>query len=1093
MRTAKRITIGLLALGAWLAPASGASAAPGPAWQLSLVALPTHLRPGTTGTIASAPTYSLVATNIGAGDATGPITLRATLPPGVTPVFDEKAPTGGTSDPSGSKPICDKTEPGQTVTCTAVGPVHPSRSVSAKIPVKVSSGLLPGAVLADATGSVESPSATTVASSTPTVIDTEPPPFGFLAGSGGLAALFTDEDGTPTLGAGLHPDQLTVNLGFPVDQPGGSGLTTGAGHPREIVTDLPPGVVINPNATVRCTEVELISGSGPNPGCPAESQIGLITVTTEGTGPGPQESALYNMVPPPGAAASVAFNAANVGIYVHLLGGVRSDSDFGLYAESRDTLARTQQPLEQVQAQIWGDPTSSSHDQIRDECRLEATKTCPVDPRKTPLITMPSACSASLTFAAHARSWEEAAEGVEGLPHHTTVQTTNVAGIPTGVSECSSVDFEPSLTVRPDTNAAESPTGVEVELKIPQAKEPSDRATSSVRDVTVAFPKGMALNPAAADGLDACAPAQIGMLTAVGQTPPHFSRARPQCPEASKIGTVEVRTPLLDHPLPGAVYVAQPFQNPFGTLLGAYVVIDSPEDGIAVKLAGRTDADPNTGQLTVHFDENPQLPVESFKVNLFGGPRAALRTPSTCDTYTTTSTQVPWSGNSPAHTTDTYSISRGANGRRCASSEAEMPNSPGFEAGTATPLAAAFSPFLGRLSRNDGEQQLKAVNATLPAGLTGKLAGIATCSDEAIAAAPSKSGQQELASPSCPASSQIGEVKVGAGAGSSPYYTTGRIYLAGPYRGAPISAVAITPAVAGPFDLGTVAVREPAYLDPVTSVLSVRGGEEFPHILQGIPLELRDARISLDRPEFTLNPTSCKERAISGEAIALLGSIAPLSQRFQVGGCRGLDYAPKLSIRLFGKTGRGAHPRLRAILTAKLGESNTARASVALPRSEFLENAHIQTVCTRVQFAAENCPAGSIYGSAVAITPLLDEPLEGPVYLRSSSHELPDMVVALKGPPSRPIKVELAGRIDSVNGGIRSTFDFVPDQPVSKFILNMKGGKKGLIVNSRNVCSHVYRATAKFDGQNGKTHDFQPKLKASCKGNGKAKKGHRRR
>jgi hypothetical protein len=283
----------------------------------------------------------------------------------------------------------------------------------------------------------------------------------------------------------------------------------------------------------------------------------------------------------------------------------------------------------------------------------------------------------------------------------------------------------------------------------------------------------------------------------------------------------------------------------------------------------------------------------------------------------------------------------------------------------------------------------------------------------------------------------------------------------------------------------------PTYLDPVTAVLSVKGGEEFPHILQGIPLELRDARISLERPEFTLNPTSCSPKAITGQAISLLGNVAPLFERFQVGGCKGLDYEPKLFIRLKGGTKRGAHPSLRAILEAKPGEeANTAKTSVALPRSEFLENAHIQTVCTRVQFAAEQCPAGAIYGSAKAITPLLDEPLEGPVYLRSSSHELPDMVAALKGPPSRPIKVELAGRIDSVNGGIRSTFDFVPDQPVTKFILSMKGGKKGLIINSRDICAHTYRATVKFDGQNSKTHDFRPQLKASC-GKHKAKKGRR--
>ncbi len=1082
MRQARKMAIGLLALGAWLAPVSGsAQAAPGAAWQLNLLVLPTNLAPGSTGATTKAPIYALVATNVGAGDATGPVTLRATLPTGVTPIFNATAPVAVDGDTSSPDPVCSKA-PGQTVTCTAAGPIHPSRWTGVKIPVEVSGSLTPEDVLADATASVESPGTATVTATAPTTIETNPPPFGFLEGPSGLATLFTEEDGSPSLDAGSHPKQLTLELGFPVEQPSGSILTTNAGHPRDIVTDLPAGVVINPNATaVRCTEVELLSGEGSNPGCPAEAQIGMVAVVTETSGPHPNISALYNMVPPPGAAAQVAFNAANVGIYVHLQGGVRSESDYGLYAESTDTLARGASPIEHVQAQIWGEPSGSSHDQIRDECRIEATKSCPIDPRDIPLITLPSACSDRLTTEAHARSWEESEAGINDLTHHASADATTVTGIPTAVSKCSLLDFDPTLTVKPDTQAAGSPSGFKVDLEIPQNEGKDETATSNVKDVVVKFPTGMALNPAAADGLGACSSDQIGMLTDPGITPPHFSRARPQCPEASKIGTVEVETPLLGHTIPGAVYVAKPYDNPFKTLLGAYVVIDSPEDGIVAKLAGKTKANPDTGQLTVSFTENPQLPVASFKVELFGGPRAALRTPSTCGTFTTTSVQTPWSGQSAVSTTDSFQVTRGPNGKPCISDEAQMPHNPDFSAGTVTPIAAGYSPFLGRLTREDGEQQLKSFSSTLPAGLTGKLAGVGICSDGAIVAAKAKTGAEELAFPSCPADSLIGKVNVGAGVGPTPYYTEGTIYIAGPFEGAPLSAVAITPAVAGPFDLGTVAVRVPAYVDPVTAVLSVKNGEEFPHILEGVPLELRDARIALDRRQFTLNPTSCSEKAITGEAISLLGATAPLFQRFQVGGCRGLEYAPKLSIRLFGKTKRGAHPRLRAILTAKPGEeANTKRASVALPRSEFLENAHIQTVCTRVQFAADRCPGGSIYGKATAITPLLDEPLEGPVYLRSSSNELPDMVVALKGPPSRPIEVELIGRIDSVNGGIRSTFDLVPDQPVSKFILDMKGGNKGLIVNSRDICKHTYEAKAKFDGQNGKAHDFKAKLKADC-------------
>ncbi|HZD91399.1 MAG TPA: hypothetical protein VE224_14960, partial [Pseudolabrys sp.] len=753
-------------------------------------------------------------------------------------------------------------------------------------------------------------------------------------------------------------------------------------------------------------------------------------------------------------------------------------------------------PVMSAQAQLWGDPSGKSHEEIRSVCHNLHHHVCPVAQRNTPFLTMPSACSSDpLKTTVLAESWEEA-----GVEHPDEAESSDPFGNPVGVSGCSSLEFEPKLTLTPDAGTAETPTGVHIDLNVRQNKvsnlpecmeDPTLQrclATSNVRDTTVRFPAGMALNPAAASGLEACTEGQIGYEPRGGEI--HFSKERPQCPDGSKVGSVEVDTPLLDHPVKGGVYVAQPYANPFGTLLAVYVVVDDPEDGIEIKLAGRTEADPNTGQLTTSFEEAPELPFEDFKVDLFNGPRAALRTPSTCGNYDTTSVETPWSGTAPVATNSTFTVKRGANGGPCAASEAAMPDHPGFEAGTETPLAARYSPLLGRLFREDGTQQLTGLSMTLPEGLTGKLAGVSTCSDAAIAAAASKSGDSELASPSCPASSLLGEVQVGAGAGSAPYYTTGKIYLGGPYEGAPFSAAVITPAVAGPFDLGTVVVRTPAYVNPSTAQVSVRS-DAFPHILKGIPLDLRDARLSLARNEFTLNPSSCAEMGFTGSASSLLGGSAALSQRFEVGGCRGLEYKPKLFLRLYGKAHRGAHPRLRAVLIAKPGEANTARASVALPRSEYLENAHINTVCTRVQFAAHECPRGSIYGHAKAITPLLDEPLVGPVYLRSSSHELPDMVAALHGPRSRPIEVELDGRIDSVHGGIRSTFETVPDQPVSKFILNMKGGSKGLIVNSRNICARTYRATAKFRGQNGKTHDFHPPLKSKC-GKGHHKRKRRR-
>ncbi len=1094
----RKTALVVLALGVSFSAATNALATTGnAAWKLSLTPMPTSFRPGTMGRAGegneAVPRYELTASNIGGAAATGPITISVTLPEGL--ILSPISEAVGDSSHEASLPAPSCIAKGQMITCTGEGPLYPGRQLGVTVPLGVvgAPGLLP-----PAEASVEGGGA--LASTTASaVISDEPPPFDFLSGSAGFASLLTGPDGGTPGQAGEHPDQLTVGVAFPSEQQNTSDSQVRAdGHVRDVVSDLPQGVVANPNATLkRCTEAELVFNNGLNNEgqCLESTQVGVAEVTTEL--PGGATTAVnpvYNMVTPHGTAAELGFEAVP-GVFVHITGGVRSDGNYALYAGGNDIVARANNPIFSVQLQLWGDPSAESHDEARQKCGETGgiIDFCPIpieEQSGKPFLTMPSACSESITSLAHARSWEEAAEGVEELPHRAEAVNTEAQDVPINVRGCSSLEFEPTLTVQPESSAAETPTGVEATLEVPQNEGLEERATSTLKDVTVRFPTGMALNPAAASGLQACTPEEIGMKTKVGETPAHFSATPPNCPDASKIGTVEVTTPLLDHPLPGSVYVAQPYQNPFGTLLGVYVVIDSPQDGIFAKLPGRTEADPSTGRLTTTFTETPELPFSSFKVDLFGGPRAALRTPSTCGTFTTESVLTPWSGTVPVPDNDRFRVTQGANGGPCRSGEADMPSGPGFEAGTTTPLAADYSPFSGRLTRADGEQQLRNIDMTLPAGLTGKLAGVQTCSTAGLEAAAAKSGTEELAHPSCPAGSQIGEVLVGAGAGPSPYFTTGKIYLTGPYRGGPISAAVITPAVAGPFDLGTVVIRAVTKIDPATAVLHVQS-EDAPHILQGIPLELRDVRVNLNREQFTLNPTNCNPKTISGAATSVLGIVAPLSQRFQIGGCRGLDYAPDLSLRLFGGTHRGAHPRLRAVLTAKPGEeANTARASVALPHSEFLENAHIRTVCTRVQFAAHQCPPGAIYGYATAITPLLDEPLEGPVYLRSSSHELPDMVAALHGPPSRPIEIELDGRIDSIHGGIRTTFETVPDQPVSKFIVNLKGAKKGLLVNSRDLCARTYKATARFDGQNGKVHDFSPPLKSSC---GKSKQqGHHR-
>jgi hypothetical protein len=425
-----------------------------------------------------------------------------------------------------------------------------------------------------------------------------------------------------------------------------------------------------------------------------------------------------------------------------------------------------------------------------------------------------------------------------------------------------------------------------------------------------------------------------------------------------------------------------------------------------------------------------------------------------------------------------------------------MPHAPKLTAGTLAPEAGKYSPMVFKLSREDGSQRLGRVEATLPPGLSAKLAGVAECPEAGIAQARSREapeeGTLEQSDPSCPAASEVGTVTAGAGAGPTPYYTTGHAYLAGPYKGAPLSVVAIAPAVAGPFDLGAVVVRSALYLDPETAQARIVS-DPLPQILHGVPVDLRSVAVNASRPNFTLNPTSCAEKSFGGTVASALGATVPLAERFQVGGCESLPFKPKLSTRLFGPTNRGAHPRLRAVFTAKSGEANTARISFALPHSEFIDQGHFRTICTRVQFAANQCPAGSVYGHIKAITPLLDYPLQGPIYLRSSSHQLPDAVAALRGPPSQPLEFDLDGRVDSVNGGIRTTFETVPDAPVTKAIVTLQGAKKGLFQNSTNICKGTFRATLLLEAQNGKAHDIRPALKADCGKKGRGKKGSKRR
>ncbi len=532
-----------------------------------------------------------------------------------------------------------------------------------------------------------------------------------------------------------------------------------------------------------------------------------------------------------------------------------------------------------------------------------------------------------------------------------------------------------------------------------------------------------------------------------------------------------------------SVYIAKPFDNPFESLLAIYIVVNDTERGFIAKLAAKVTPDPLTGQLTTTITDAPQLPFEHFYLHIKQGPRATLRTPA-CGDYSSAGELTPYSApDSPAPSSDPFSITAG--------SSCDQPNAPAFDAGAVSPIAKSYSPFVMHLRRDDSTQNFSAVTISPPQGTIAKLAGVQQCSDAALAVAAAKSGAGEKASPSCPANSQVGTVIAGAGAGPSPYYAPGKVYMAGPYKGAPLSLAIITPATAGPFDLGTIVVRTALHVDSKTAQITAVS-DPIPSILQGIPLDVRSVDLTLDRDQFTQTGTSCDPSAVTGQLTSTLGQVAQLSSRFQLAECTSLGFKPQMFLKLKGGTKRGKHPQLTVVLKTRAGDANIASLSLAMPRSEFLENAHIRTICTRVQFAADACPKGAVYGAATVQTPILDYPLTGNVYLRSSDNLLPDLVPDLRGPAYQPIKVESAGRTDSVNGGIRNTFDFIPDAPFTKLVTKLQGGKKGLLVNSRNICAKTYRATVKYTAHNGRTYTAHPKLHAQCKRKRHKKRHHKR-
>jgi hypothetical protein len=866
--------------------------------------------------------------------------------------------------------------------------------------------------------------------------------------------------------AGGHPD---LETSFTLEHPGQPEAA------REISVQLPRGLFGNPNAAKKCSAEDFALTQ-----CPIDSQVGYITLKANYEG---FEKTLLGTAPvfdmesqSPDETARLAFIAPIVDVPINIPISVRTNGDYGLDMTVSGISELV--PVYSADIQIWGFPALPVHDLERFEkgspgnpagCPAEATPGCasyggqiphPSAHQLVPLIDNPTTCTG------------------EGLPYRLVVTTYQDEGHPSVADGsypptvgCENEVFNPVFNASLTSNRADSAAGLEMQLKAAQFLGVAN-SPSTLRSASLDLPVGISINPDAADGQRACTDAQA-----------NFDSTGPDnCPDNAKIGNFDVETPALDAPLTGSLFFGEP--KP-GNQYRVFMMADG--FGIHAKLVASVNPDPLTGQLHMSVTELPQVPFEQFNLHLFASDRGLVATPTRCQVYVADSVFVPWNGSLAAQQSQPLlSVTSGPNGSACP--DEIRPFHPSLVAGSTNPIAGDFTDFHLRLDRDDGDQFLGDLNFRMPPGFTGSLRGISYCPDASVLAAAQKLGRAEQASPSCPASSLIGTTNVAAGPGSHPFHAVGKMYLTGPFKGAPLSLAAITPALAGPYDYGVVVVRVALHIDPLTAQVSAIS-DTVPSIIGGVPIRMRSIQVNIDRPNFTINPTNCSPFYVNSQGIGDQGTVTDFASYFHVVNCATLPFEPKMRVRQVGGrkgTKRASNPSLQIDLRTSAGDANIKSLSVTLSSAFEIDQRHLGNICSESELASTECSGRTPIGRAMTTTPLLDQPLSGPVYAVSGSGGLPRLAFILNG------QVNLVPRADTktVSGGrLQTTAPVVPDAPIGHFHLTVFGGKSGYLINTRDICRRVPVAKIDYTGQNGKTRSEAIKVNATCgKGKGRAKR-----
>ena len=1031
-RMVRRLLLIVLA-GAVVVALAGAAPtfAASPWWQIGSETAPTNLAPGGEGQLF------VIVSNL--GDA--PINASKS-----SVIITDKLPEG-VSATAITGPIKNQTQVECTLAilqCTFAGILNPYEQITISIKVKIEEPQGTVSSLPDE-ASVQGGGAARVSRTLPVPVNGEAAPFGV---SGFELAPF-NEDGTPATLAGSHPFQLTTTVAL-----NQTAQRYPVALPKDLHFSLPPGLVGNPNAATQCTMTDFSALVEETNLCPPSSVVGVATVVAHE----PLASVItktvpvFDLVPSQGEPARFGFEVIGK-IPIVIDTSVRTGSDYGVVVSVND--ATQTAGLLSSQVTLWGVPGDPRHDNARGwECvaggafAKQAGKPCPATSEvpQQPFLTLPTSCAANparepLSSSVQTDSWANPGSFLSA--EYAWLSGT---GQPLGFDGCNQLPFTPSIKVTPEVHSASTPTGLSVNVEVPQKTtlEANGLAEADVRDTTVTLPEGVELSPAAARGLEACSQAQIGYegLNQRTQTE-EFSAARPSCPEGSKVGLVHIKTPLLSHELEGAVYLAtpapkgaeEPGRNPFNSLVSLYIVAEDPVSGVLVKLAGKGELNESTLRVATTFTNTPQLPFEDLKIELFGGPKGSVSTPAHCGDYGTDAAFTPWSGTGTVDLSslaEEFKITSGAGGGGCPGSP--LPFSPGFDARSTNATAGAFTSFELELTRPDGGQALRAVSMHLPPGNAALLSSVTQC------------GEEQATRDECPAASQVGEATAVAGLGPEPYVEGGgKVFITGPYGGAPFGLEIVTPAVAGPFNLGTVAVRSKLFIDPNNASVTIVS-DPLPTELRGIPLQLKRVLVSVNRPDFEFNPTNCSPMSIEGSISGSEGATASVSSPFDVADCANLPFAPKLSAVAGGHGSKASGTSLEVTVTsAGLGQANIAKVDLQLPVALSSRLSTLQKACTEALFNANpaSCGEDSVIGNATIHTPVLANPLSGPAYLVShGGAAFPDVEFVLQG---EGIMLVLDGKTDIKGGITYSRFESAPDAPFTVFQTVLPAGPHSVL------------------------------------------------